>query len=236
MDKKKIIAIIPARSGSKGLPDKNIKCLDGKPLLAYSVEAARDAGVFDVIHVSTDSQKYSDIAKEYGADQPFLRDEINSRDNSSSWDAVREVLRKYRDMGLSFDLCVLLQPTSPLKKAEDICGALRLFDEKGASSVSSVTEVEHPIEWCFPLDETDCMSAFASSPYKNCRRQTLAKSYRENGAIYIVAVKDILNPEFEFYNPNCYAYRMAPLSSIDIDTELDFRIAEALIHDQQENR
>ena len=233
MDNRKVLAIIPARSGSKGLPNKNIMPLNGKPLLAYSVEAAVQSELFDTIHVSTDSEKYSEIAASYGSDQPFLRSELNSGDSASSWDVVRETISKYEDMGRTFDLCVLLQPTSPLRTADDIRGALELYLEKGARAVTSVTEVEHPVEWCFPLDENGSMSSFAASPFKYCRRQELSVSYRENGAIYIVSIEDIMNPEFEFYSSDCYAYVMDSGRSIDIDTETDFRIAEVLLHEVQ---
>ena len=106
------IAIIPARSGSKGLPDKNIRPLNGKPLLAYSIEAALASGLFDTVHVSTDSERYADIARQYGADEPFLRSAEASSDTASSEDAIREVLRRYEEMGQRFDAFMLLQPTS----------------------------------------------------------------------------------------------------------------------------
>lgn len=227
--KERLLAIIPARSGSKGLTDKNIMNLDGKPLLAYSVEAALQSGLFDIVHVSTDSQEYSEIAKTYGADEPFLRDKQNAEDNSSSWDAVREALRKYQATGKTFDICVLLQPTSPMRSAGDIRDAYRFFVDNKAKSLTSVTEVDHPVQWCFQLDDTCSMKAFASSPYKNCRRQELEKYYHENGAIYIARVKDICDPLFDFYSEKCIAYVMDSDRSIDIDTEKDFIIAEAMM-------
>jgi CMP-N,N'-diacetyllegionaminic acid synthase len=231
---KKLIAIIPARSGSKGLKDKNIRLLNGKPLLAYSVEAAIGSGLFDIVHVSTDSQEYADIAKAYGADEPFLRDEQNSGDASSSWDAVREVLRKYKENGKEFDVCVLLQPTSPMRTAEDIKEAYKLFEEKKAISLTSATEVDHPVQWCFKLDKTFSMKDFASSPYKDCRRQELEKHYRENGAIYIVGTKEISDPSFDFYTDQSVAYIMSRSRSIDIDTLQDFIVAETIIKMQAE--
>lgn len=225
----KIIAIIPARSGSKGLRDKNIRLLNGKPLLAYSVEAAIDSELFDTVHVSTDSPRYLDIAKAYGADEPFLREKQNALDVSSSWDVVREVLQKYLELGKKFDICFLLQPTSPMRKAEDIKKAYRTFLENDAVCLSSVTEVNHPIQWCFRLDEACSMKEFAFSPYKNCRRQELETYYRENGAIYIVRTRDINNPSFEFYSNQCVAFIMDHERSIDIDTLYDFVAAEAII-------
>ena len=228
-EKKKIIAIIPARSGSKGLKDKNIKKLNGMPLMGYTIEAAIKSGIFDTVHVSTDSKVYAEIAMLLGADEPFLRDAMNSGDAASSWDAVREVIRKYDEEGKRFDICVLLQPTSPLRDAEDICKAYELYESKGAASLTSVTELDHPVQWSFALDDTLFMKEFAVSPYKDCRRQELQKHYRENGAIYIVSVKDIMDKQFDFYSPKCVAYIMERQKSIDIDTIHDFVVAESLL-------
>ena len=226
---KRLIAIIPARSGSRGLKDKNIRPLNGKPLLAYSIEAAVQADLFDTVHVSTDSREYADIAQAYGADVPFLREKQNAGDASSSWDAVREVLSKYKAIGKTFDISVLLQPTSPLRTAEDIKNACSLFVEKGAESLTSVTEVEHPVQWCFRLDRSFTMRDFAASPYKASRRQELETYYRENGAIYVVRTADILDPAFDFYTDRCAAYVMDRDRSIDIDTLQDFILAETIM-------
>ena len=175
---KKMIAIIPARCGSKGLKDKNILNLAGKPLLAYSIEAAHSSNLFDTIHVSTDSKNYAQIALKYGADVPFLRSAEYAGDGASTWYTVKEVLEKYKHIGKQYDLCVVLQPTSPLRTARDIQNAYKLFIDKEADALTSVTETEHPIQWCFNLDNTCSMKNFANSPYKNCRRQDLEKYYR----------------------------------------------------------
>lgn len=225
----RVLAIIPARSGSKGLKDKNIKLLLGKPLLAYTIEAAINSGVFSTVHVSTDSKEYSAIAKQFGADQPFLRNNATSGDASSSWDVVREVLLKYKETGMEFDYLSLLQPTSPLRSAEDIKKAFALFTEKDARTLVSVTETNHPIQWCFPLDSTLSMEEFCKSPYKDCRRQELDKHYLENGAIYIAHAKDAIKQDFDFYLDKCFAYIMSRNKSIDIDTMIDFQISELLM-------
>jgi len=236
LKKTKAIAIIPARSGSKGLKDKNIMLLNGKPLIFYTIEAAKKSELFEIVHVSTDSQKYADIAESYGANEPFLRDSENSRDSSSSWDVVREVLKKYQDIGIKFDVCVLLQPTSPMRTANDIQAAYALFNKVGAKSLSSVTEVDHPIQWCFPLDESMSMRAFSQSPFRNCRRQELQKHFRENGSIYIVETENICNPNFDFYEQDCVAFLMDSPKSIDIDSFQDFLFAETLMKHQKEEQ
>ena len=182
----KNLAIISARSGSKGLPDKNIKELNGKPLLAYSIEAAIKSGCFDAVMVSTDSEHYANIAREHGAKVPFLRSKAMSSDTASSWDAVEEVLQGFENMGRVFDTFCLLQPTSPMRTSEDIKGAYALYEEKDASAVLSMTELDHPIEWCGKLNETLSLDGFLK--YNNAgRRQDMGKSFRPNGAIYIVA-------------------------------------------------
>ena len=124
----KNIAIIPARSGSKGLKDKNIRNLNGRPLLAWTIEAAVRSGEFDEIMVSTDSEAYAEIARRYGADVPFLRSPATATDTASSWDTVAEVLENCRERGSTFDTFCLLQPTSPLRNAEDIRNAYRDID------------------------------------------------------------------------------------------------------------
>ena len=224
----KIIAIIPARSGSKGLKDKNIASLCGTPLIAYSIEAALGSGLFDTVHVSTDSEKYAEIAANYGADEPFLREISNSGDTSSSWDAVREVLDKYRVLGKEFDAVVLLQPTSPLRDAQHIKKAFDSFMKSGTRSLTSVTEVEHPVQWTFGLGESLRLDEFAKSPYRNSRRQELKKHYRENGAVFIVYTSDISDTAFDFYS-DCSAYIMDRRHSIDIDTKEDLILAEYLM-------
>lgn len=222
------LAIIPARSGSKGLKDKNIKLLNGKPLIAYSIEAADQSGIYSHILVSTDSEMYGEIAIKYGAEVPFYRSEENASDVASSWDVVKEVLRKYMEMGVEFDTFTLLQPTSPLRKTEDILNAYQIFKEKNATAVVSVCEMEHSPLWSNTLPEDNSLSGFLKSE-SNKQRQKLETFYRINGAIYMAKVKEFLK-DTNLYRDNCYAYKMSSERSIDIDTELDFKIAETIIN------
>lgn len=226
----KIIAIIPARSGSKGLPDKNIKIVCGRPLIDYTIKAAIDSECFETIMVSTDSKRYAEIAMECGADVPFMRSNTTSGDAAGSWDVVREILKNYEEkMGIIYDYVALLQPTSPLRSAKDIKAAVRMLDMEHVNSVVSVTETEHPIQWCFPLP-TDCsMSEYAKSPYNNVRRQELKKHYQENGAIYLVSANKILSNKYNLYKDKCYAYIMPRERSIDIDSKMDLIVLEAII-------
>lgn len=167
----KNIAIIPARSGSKGLKDKNIKLLNGIPLIEYSIDAAISANIFDEVMVSTDSDMYAEIAKKCGASVPFLRSKVNSTDKASSWDVVLEVLNYYQKKDQKFDIFCLLQPTSPLRKAEDILSAYSIFNEKRAKAVVSVGEVEHSPLWCNVLDKDNSLENFLSSDRMKQRQE-----------------------------------------------------------------
>lgn len=224
----KRIAVIPARSGSKGLKDKNIKDLCGKPLLAYSVEVALKTQQFDTIHVSTDSEYYAEIAREYGADVPFLRDEKTASDTASTWEAMKYVLEEYEKRGKHFEVLTVLQPTSPLRSKEDLLEALRFFKEKQANMVSSVCEMEHSPLWSNTLPQSLSMENFEDEKVAYLPRQNLPTYYRENGAIYIVKT-DHLFREGNIYKNGSYAYIMDSMRSIDIDNELDFIMAETLL-------
>lgn len=221
------VAIIPARSGSKGLPDKNIKLLNGKPLMAYAIEAAKKSGIFDEVIVSTDSLKYAKIAENCGAVIPFMRSTENASDIASSWDVVEEVLSECEKKGMFFDDFCLLQPTSPLRTAEDIQKAYSIFNEKDAIAVVSVCECEHSPLWCNTLNNNMELKGFID-PQNYLRRQELKKFYRINGAIYVVSRKEFLKNQF-IYREGSFAYIMSQDRSIDIDNFLDFKIAEALI-------
>lgn len=224
------IAIIPARSGSKGLKDKNIAELNGKPLMAYTIEAAQESCCFDYVMVSTDSEQYADIARKYGAEVPFLRGQVSSSDQASSWSVVKEVLDNLKQQDICFDEIALLQPTSPLRTAEDIRKAFAFYEDKDAVSVVSVCEVAHPMEWSFTLDESCSMDEYAKSPYRMIRRQDIPKRYMANGAIYITKADIFEKDEIDIYAERCYAYVMSPDKSCDIDTQTDLIVAMSLLN------
>ena len=232
----KNIAIIPARSGSKGLKDKNIKLLDGKPLIWYSIQAALDSNCFDEVMVSTDSEKYVEIAKKCGANVPFLRSERTSTDKASSWDTVREVLVSYKNQEKVFDNVMLLQPTSPLRNVDDIKNAFALFENNHATSVVGVCEMEHSPLWSNTLPFDKRLDNFINSEVKKASgRQSLPTYYRINGAVYLSAI-NYENMEFDLFDKSGFAYVMPQERSIDIDSELDFVIAETIIKRNTELR
>lgn len=218
------IAVIPARSGSKGVRDKNIRDLNGKPLMAYSIEAALQSGVFQEVMVSTDSEAYARVARRYGADVPFLRSSVTATDRASSWDMVVEVLDNYHKLGERFDTFCLLQPTSPLRTSDHIREAYKLYMEKARFAVVSVCEAEHSPLWCGHLPVNQEFVGFVER--ENIKqRQEGGKFYRLNGAIYIVNVDKFYEDRY-LYREGSFAYIMSQESSVDIDTEIDFKLAE----------
>jgi CMP-N,N'-diacetyllegionaminic acid synthase len=223
------IAIIIARSGSKGLKDKNIRLLNGKPLMAYTIEAALQSGCFDTVMVSTDSRKYGVIAKEYGAEVPFYRSKETSKDSTSPWDVVKEVLDRYKERGEEYDTFALLQPTSPLRNAEDIRNAYEEFTEKKANAVVSMCELECAIHLVNKLPKSLSMKGFITEKQYNKRRQEIRPYYRFNGAIYISKVRTFYK-HMNIYEDKCYAYIMDRNRSYDIDSEFDLKIVEAILN------
>lgn len=223
----KVLAIIPARSGSKGLINKNIKELAGKPLIAYTIEAALKSDIFSEVMVSTDTDEYAAIAEKYGANVPFLREKSTSGDRASTWDTVREVLAKYKEKNTEFDAFCVLQPTSPLRDFQDILSAYKIFLTKATVAVISVCETEHSPLWSGRLLQNNSLDGFI--PKNNMKqRQEHEKYYRLNGAIYFVYIDEFMRND-NFYRSGSYAYIMDKQSSVDIDDEMDFLFAELLM-------
>lgn len=220
------LAIIPARSGSKGLVDKNIKLLNGKPLLGYSINAALESAMFEEVMVSTDSEAYADIAEKCGAKVPFLRSYEQSGDTAGSWGVVLETLENYRTIGRMFDTICLLQPTSPLRTAEDIVDGYNLFEEKRADAITSVCEMDHSPLWSMTLPE-DCSLTEYRIKAMDLPRQLLSKYYRINGALYIRRVN--YNTMISLIDKNEFALIMDRERSVDIDNQFDFSFAEWLL-------
>lgn len=227
-----MLAVIPARGGSKGVPHKNIKELAGKPLLAYTVEAAVKSGVFEKVIVSTDDAEIADAARKYGAEIPFIRPDAISGDFVSSDDVVEHALNYFKDMGQDFDTVCKLQPTSPLRTAEHIRQAYMQMQEKKADFVVSVCECEHSPLWSGILDEDNRLDKFIREDVKRACRQSLPAYYRLNGAIYMAKTEAFLKQK-SFLGKNGIAYIMPQRDSVDIDSSLDFLFADFLIKGEQ---
>ncbi|HAG06707.1 MAG TPA: CMP-N-acetlyneuraminic acid synthetase [Peptococcaceae bacterium] len=223
-----VLGVIPARTGSKGLPGKNIRLLAGKPLLAYTVEAARRSGVFDCLLVSTDGEEIARVAREAGAEVPFLRPQELATDTAKGMDVLHHAMQWLEKRGRRFDLVMYLQPTSPLRGCEDIVGACRLLVERKADAVVSVCEAEHHPWWSNTLPPDLCMKDFLKPEIMGKQRQELPVFYRLNGAIYL-AWWDFIRHRDSWFGPRTYAYVMARERSVDIDTVMDFLLAETII-------
>ncbi|MCM1139294.1 MAG: acylneuraminate cytidylyltransferase family protein [Muribaculum sp.] len=220
----KRLAIIPARSGSKGLPDKNIIDLCGKPLMAYTIEAAIESGVFDKIIVSTDSEKYAEIARQFGA-EVMMRGEELSNDKASSFMVIEDVLKKCHE---AYDYFVLLQPTSPLRNSHHIQEAITLFEKNidGFDFLVSMKEAEHANVLCKPIEEDLSLKHF-DTDFSNYRRQAF-KDYSPNGAIFIGRPNEYLERK-HFFGNRSIAFLMNQCDSVDVDTQIDLLLASAVL-------
>lgn len=218
------VAIIPARGGSKRLPRKNVLELSGKPLIVYSIEAGLKSKYINKVLVSSDDQEILDISNKHGSDI-LKRPSFLASDFSTTYDAVKHAIDNLE----RYDYLVVLQPTSPLRTMKHINEAIELLYLKKADAVISVCEMEHSPLWSNTLNEHLDMTNFINEDIMNKRSQDLDKYFRLNGAIYICKVDRFLKEKSLFINNNIYAYIMKKSESIDIDEEIDFKIAEFLI-------
>ena len=232
INSKKVLAIIPARGESKGLPGKNIRELCGKPLIVWSIDQARSCDNIDRTVVSTDDEDIADVAKKYCTEVPFVRPAELANDTASTIDVIFhtiEWLKKYQDYQAGYIL--LLQPTSPLRSSEDIDGAIRMIEEKNAKAVVSVCGTDHHPWWANILPENGNMKDFIRPEILNKRRQDLPVFYRLNGAIYL-AETDYLQECNGFLGPDTFAYEMPKERSVDIDSDVDFKLAALLVKEE----
>jgi len=231
IDKKKLLAVIPARGGSKRLPRKNILDLGGKPLISWTIEAALGVKYIDRVIVSTDDKEIADISKKYGADVPFMRPDELATDKAISTDVVLSLLRQLEKNDEYYDYVILLQPTSPLRSCEDIEGAIEQLIDKNNNAVVSVCKSEHSPLWMNLLPEDKSMVNFIDDSLQDTRSEDLPSYYRLNGAVYLIKTNTLLNTKYPtFYpNENISAYIMPSNRSIDIDNIDDFNMAEMLL-------
>lgn len=225
-----MLSIIPARGGSKGLPGKNIKLLQGKPLIAHTIEQALQAKEISKVIVSTDDREIADIARQYGAEVPFIRPQYLATDTALSIDNyIYTIERLKKETGVNINNFIVLQPTSPLRTSKDIDNAINLFYEKKADSVISYTEEQHPIAWHKKVNSDLSFTNIFEDKLQN--RQDIKTTYYPNGAIFIFKFELILQKIY--YSDKTYAYIMPRNSSVDIDTIDDFEYVEFLIQKKQ---
>lgn len=217
------IAIITARGGSKRIPHKNIKDFCGKPILAYSIEAALDSGVFDEIMVSTDSEEIAEIAKRFGAKVPFFRSDENSNDYSTTVQVLLEVLTAYENKGCKFDQMCCLYPTAPFVTAKKIREALSLMQQSQADAVVPIVRFSFPPQRAFVLEEG--LLRYQYPQYEKARSQDLQVIYHDCGQFYWCKT-DALQKYESLIVPNTVGFVVPEEEVQDIDTPSDWHIAE----------
>lgn len=225
---KTFLAIILARGGSKRLPRKNVLKLNKKPLIAWSIEAGLKSQYVDKVVVSSDDDEILSVAQEYGADILQRPIELAS-DTATAFDAIEHTIKNIEQ----YDYVILLQPTSPLRSEINIDEAIVLLDKKQAEAVVSVCETDHSPLWSNTLPNDDSMSQFLKEEVLNKRSQDLDVYYRLNGAIYICKTDRLIEEKGFFIKDKIYAYKMDRESSIDIDEEIDFKMAEFMMENKK---
>jgi len=223
-----LLALIPARGGSKGILKKNIKLLFGKPLIAWTIDAAKKAKCIDRIVVSTDDPEIAKVAKERGADVPFVRPAEYATDEAPSINLALHAIEQIQ----GFDWIMLLQPTSPLRNTSDIDNIFKFCQDHKSSSAVSVNEVsKHPYRM-YQRDSFFNLKPFISNHPHVIRRQNLPSAYSLNGALYLARVDWLLKYK-SFVRPDTLGYTMPIERSVDIDTEQDWNWAEYLMKKDQ---
>ena len=226
---KKILAIIPARGGSKGLPGKNIKEMLGKPLIAWSIEQGLNSKYIDRLIVSTDEQEIAEIAKKFGADVPFLRPKEIAIDEAKTIDVILHAINFVEKNHDLYEILVLLEPTSPLRETNDIDNAIeKLLKTKGAESIVGISKVEgsHP-DFLVSL-ENEFLRPYKNIDFRVLRRQEIEDLYFYEGSIYISYVSS-LKERKNFYHENTLGYVVPKWKSYEVDDLSDFIIIEALL-------
>lgn len=219
----KILALIPARGGSKGIKNKNIISICGKPLIAYSIEAAKKSKYIDRILVSTDCSKIASVAKRYGAEPPFLRPSELAQDQSKSIEVIMHAIKYLENQGEVYDALVLLQPTQPLRTSGDIDMALETFISSGKKPLASVSEVDdHPL-LIRSIDNKGMLQPLLSEK-SSVRRQDMMHYYRVNGCIYINCVEELSMDSS--LNDNIIPYVIPKERSVDIDELQDVALVK----------
>jgi len=225
---RRVLALIPARGGSKGLPRKNVAPLGGRPLISWTVAAARGAAQVDDVVVTTDDDEIARAAAAAGARTPFRRPAALAADGSHMSDVIEHALAALAEAGDSYGWLALLQPTSPLRGAAHVEAAFARLAETGGRAVVSVCEAEHNPQWMGELPPDGNMGSFCETQAAQVNRQQLARFYRLNGAVYLADI-DYWRSTGGFLGAATYAYVMAQEDSVDVDSGLDLELAEVLL-------
>lgn len=220
----KILAVIPARGGSKGVPRKNIRELGDKPLIAWTINAAQKSEYIDLLVLSSEDEEIIAVAKKYGCEAPFRRPNELATDNAPG---IEPVLHAVKEIGLTYDYLVLLQPTSPFRTTEDIDGAIvRCLQYKADSCVSVSQAQKHPA-WMHTLDQNEMLIPWMDVQ-NGWPRQQLETVYTLNGAVYVIKTSVLLEQRKFIIPGKTLAYPMPPERSLDIDSEFDFLLCQLM--------
>ena len=226
----KVLAVITARGGSKGIPGKNIKPLGGKPLIAYTIEVAQKSRLITDLIVSTDSERIAGVSREYGANVPFIRPAELARDDTPHLPVMRHAVEfMEKQKGYQYDYVVTLQPTSPFRTVEDIDETIRVLIESGADSSVSLVEVPgmyHPIKMK-KLEGNQVLPYCMDEP-EGIRKQDFPKVYRRSSAVYVTR-RDLMIKENKFFGEHVVGYITSIERFIDIDSESDWLNAENIL-------
>lgn len=227
-----VLAVVPARMGSKGVPNKNLASVGGKPLIAWTLEAARRSRILDRVIVTTDNEAIAATARRHGAEVPFLRPPELARDDTPGVVPIVHALQWLAEReNYQPDLVLCLQPTSPLRTAEDIVAAVRLLVSRDADSVVSVTASERPLQWLKVVDSEGLLRDALPGLPAVASRQDATPVFALNGAIYLARRERFLRRE-GWYGDRTYGYVMPRERSLDVDTPWDLRVADLLLREE----
>jgi CMP-N,N'-diacetyllegionaminic acid synthase len=231
IDGKTIVAVIPARGGSKGVPRKNIRLIAGKPLLAWTIEEAKKSKYTDRVILSTEDDEIISVARRWGCEVPFKRPLELAKDDTPGIDPVLHALES---MESDYDYVVVLQPTSPMRRASDIDACIEECLSRKTNVCVSVSAVDKSPYWMYSLDEEKRLRPLFPAYEHVARRQDLPTVYMPNGAVFVAKVPWLLKNR-TFVADDTVACCMAPAHSIDVDSEIDFRVCELMLMERGEN-
>lgn len=226
----KSLVVIPARGGSKGIPHKNIKLLNGKPLICYSIDVARQFTTDDNICVTTDDDEIIKVVEEYGLKVPFKRPDYLATDTCGSNEVIQHAYRFFAEKGIQYDAILLLQPTSPFRTVEFLKEAVALYDD----SIDMVTSVK--LSSCNPYydgfeEDADGLLKISKGDGTIERRQDAPSVWQQNGSIYVINPKSLMEKGMAHFT-KIRKYAMSELYSVDIDNSFDWKVAELVINEK----
>lgn len=226
----RVLGLIPARGGSKGVPRKNVRPLGGRPLLAYTADAAKASSRLTEIVLSTDDEEIAQVGRALGLDVPFLRPAELARDETPTLPVVVHALEWLEEHGRRFDAVCLLQPTNPFRRAEDIDGCIALFEERRADAAVSVLPVPHEYNphWVYLRCDDGCIHLAMGAMNPIPRRQDLPPAYHREGSVYVTR-RDVVLDQNSLYGRFVVGYEMDPRRSVNVDSRDDWDRAESLL-------